>query len=285
MVRTPDVAGRVVLDVRKIVGSGEAAADRIVATDLAGNAVPLDAVAGSRVAVAARPEQWVIVRPASIAPQAMQKGVQWLPGICLAPGASPEAAKEVFSSYADFATVPVAWDTAIDAYRLEGAVGVARNGDLAQGGAIGRTATVKLQFNGVSDATPTEFAVEDAGLGGERSFSSVFRGTDVPKPMLVVRSTLGGEQPYVLEVQPRVELTPRRNPMLGLGLDEIVVTVECVEAHGALVALPGPSPVTLRSSSGREEGAERLALSAAEPRAEFRFRSTWLGPARVVATT
>ena len=169
VVRTPDVAGRVVLDVRKIVGSGEAAADRIVATDLAGNAVPLDAVAGSRVAVAARPDQWVIVRPASIAPQAMQKGVQWLPGICLAPGASPEAAKEVFSSYADFATVPVAWDTAIDAYRLEGAVGVARNGDLAQGGAIGRTATVKLQFNGVSDATPTEFAVEDAALPDHHS--------------------------------------------------------------------------------------------------------------------
>jgi hypothetical protein len=285
VVRALDPHGRVMLDARKIAGNSAAGAGGFVAADLAGNAVPIEAMAGSTVAVASRADQWVVVRPVTIPTQSMQRGVQWLPGVCIAPAATPGGAKDVLSSYADFATVPVAWDTAIDAYRVQGAVGVARNGDLAQGGSIGRDATIKVQFLGVSAAPPVEFVVQDLGIGGEHEFASVFRGTDVPKPTLVVRSNLGAEQPYLLDVRPRVELTPRRNPMLGLGLDEIEITVECVEAHGALVALGGTSPVTLRCSSGRDDGADRLAVSAAEPRAQFRFRSTWIGPARIIATT
>lgn len=285
VLRASEVRGRVVLDARKIAGTSPSAASGFVATDLAGNAVALETLAGSTVAVAPGADQWVVVRPLNVTAQSMQRGVQWLPGVCIAPATNAGEGKDVFSSYADFATVPVVWDTTVDAYRIQGAVGVARNGDLAQGGALGRVAKVKVQFVGVSSAGPVEIEVRDLGLGGEREFASVFHRTDTPKPTLLVRSNLGAEQPYVLDVRSRVELTPARNPMLGLGLEAIEIAVECVESHGALVALPGVSPITLRCSSGSAEDAERLAVSPSEPRASFRFRSTWLGPARIVAVT
>ncbi len=276
--------GQVLVDARKLTPVAAGVAPKLVATDLAGNAVPMQWVEGATFAIKPDPKQWIVVRPATVTTEAMKRGVQWLPGVCVPPAAAPGAAQDVLSSYADFATVPVVWDTAIDAYRVLGNIGVAQNGDLAKSGPIGRTATVKMSFVGVSSAAPEELSITEMGIDGEREFSATFARTDTASPVLLVRSNLGGEQPYALEVHPRVELTPRRNPILGLGLDEVGVVLECVQAHGAPVALSVPSAVTLACSSGRDEGADALAVSAATPQAQFRFRSTWLGPAKIVAT-
>lgn len=280
------VAGQVLLDARKfkLAPSTANLARALVATDLAGTPVPMNLVDGATFSLHPRPDQWVVVRPASVSTEPMKRGVQWLPGVCMPPATSSGTTPDVLASYADFGTVPVVWDTTVDAYRVVGNVGVARNGDLTSSGEIGRTATVKMTFVGVSAATPAELDISHLGFDGEQEFSSTFPRTDTVKPVLVVRSNLGAEQPYALDVQPRVELTPRRNPILGLGLDEIGVVVECVQAHGAPVVLGAASAVTVACASGREADADGLVVSTASPQAQFRFRSTWLGPARIVAT-
>lgn len=277
LVKAASAAGAVRLDARRI-GITRAA----IATDLSGASVPVQAD-GDTISVDPAPGQWVVVKPAEIPLENMRRGLQWLPGVCVVAPAGG-GAKTVFSTYADFPVVPVVWDTQADAYRFLGHIGIARDGDAQTGGPIGRNATVKMNFVGVSGVAPVEVEVSTLGIDGETKVECTFVRTDVPNPTLVVRSSLSAEQPYALDVQPRVELTPRRNPILGLGLEEIVVVAECVQAHGAPVALSAASPITVACSSGREDGVDGLRVSSAEPQAVFRFRSTWIGPARIVAT-
>lgn len=281
LVRAAPAGGAVQLDARKI-GLRTAPAATVIATDLSGVAVPVQS-AGDLISVRPAPGQWVVVKPTAVSTERMQRGLQWLPGACVvAPAGGGE--RTVFSTYADFPTVPVVWDTNVDAYRFLGNIGVARDGDTQAAGPIGRSAMVKMSFVGVSSVGLVELEVAGLGIDGEKTVERTFVRTDVPNPTLVVRSSLAAEQPYALDVQPRVELTPRRNPILGLGLDEIVVVAECVQAHGAPVALNAASPITVVCSSGREGGVDGLRVSAAEPQAVFRFRSAWIGPARIVAT-
>jgi hypothetical protein len=85
-------------------------------------------------------------------------------------------------------------------------------------------------------------------------------------------------------VLPRVDVQPRRSPILGLGLEETVVSLECVQPYGGLLQLDAPVPVEITSFGGREADADQLVLSSAAPNARFRFRSVGLGQAQIVAT-
>jgi hypothetical protein len=161
---------------------------------------------------------------------------------------------------------------------------VARNGDEQIGGPLGTTASVKISAVGISGVDPSELIIDQLGIGGEKQLRLTFATTDAPDPRLIVRSALAGEQPFALDVRPRVEITPRRTPLLGLGLGDTPVSVECVEAFGAALPLAAPAQIIIQCRGGRDSGAESLQVSDSARRAQFMFRSSWLGPAQIVAT-
>ncbi|MGH8020239.1 MAG: hypothetical protein ACREIA_18565 [Opitutaceae bacterium] len=271
------------LDPRKLSVAPLPAGARVIATDLAGREIPVHTTDG-RVSVDPKPGQWVVVKPADVVAVEMTKGVQWLPGVCVPPtdgGSATEA--NTLRSYAKFAIAPVVWDTALDAYRMVASIGVAKNGDPSATGGLGTHALVKLAFEGVP-VEPSEFRLDTAGFAGERTVEFTFPRTQIAAPRMIVRTNVAGEQPFVMNVRPRVEVTARKDPILGLGLEETSVIVECVQANGALLALAGDVPVVISCSGGQDSDANALRVSSQQAQKEFRIRSVGLGTIKVLAS-
>ncbi|BET69126.1 hypothetical protein ASA1KI_40440 [Opitutales bacterium ASA1] len=285
-VRTDGLSTRLQIDPARLGLAPVSPATRVLATDLAGMEIPSRRATDGTVSVDPTPGQWVVLKPSEAVPLQMKKGVQWLPGVVVPPRANDDGGRtvaEALGSYAEFAIVPIVWDVSIDAYRLVGRVGVARNGDRTLGGELGARAIVRLAFDGLA-AEPAEYTIEDAGAEGERPMEVVFTGTLKAQARLIVRSNLAADQPFLMDVRPRIDVKARNNPILGLGLEETIVVVQCVEAHGAALALPGDVPVEVETSGGRDQDASAMRVSQADPRREFRVRSVGFEPIKVAAT-
>ncbi len=271
------------LDPGKLTVAPLPANARVVATDLAGRNIPVRMTDG-RVSVDPEPGQWVVVKPEETVAVEMSEGLQWLPGVCIPPTDGGTAAEaNTLRSYAKFAIAPVVWDTAVDAYRMVASIGVAKNGDPSATGGLGTQALVKLAFEGVP-VDPTEFRLETAGFDGERTVEFTFPRTQIAAPRMIVRTNVAGEQPFVMDVRPRVEVTARKDPILGLGLEETTVVVECVQASGALLAVAGDVPVVISCSGGQDSDADALRVSSQRAQGEFRIRSVGLGAIKVFAS-
>ncbi len=282
-VKKAPAAGQLLIDASKIGAKGTAAV-RVVASDLAGRPVPVEAGSDGRWSLRQDNEKWIVVKPAESSPIRMTPGLQWLPGVCVPPTSNPgTAAGDTFSSYLEFGTVPVAWDTALDAYRIMGHVGVAKNSDERLAGDLGKAALVKFSFEGVRDPAAPDYTITRTGIDGEQPVDLKFAGTLTTAPALIVRCSLADTQKYTMDVQPRLALEAVSNPILGLGLEKTTVFVRAVRADQATLPLGGVVPVAIACAGGRSEGAASLAITAPEARPSFQVRSMGVGDLHIVA--
>lgn len=283
-IRESATSTRLRLDPSRLAVTPLPNAARVIATDLAGKEIPLQHSSDGMVSVDSKPGQWVVVKPVETTTAPMTGDLQWLPGVCIPPAdAGTSAEASTLRSYAKFGLVPVVWDTVKDAYRAVASIGVARNGDPTATGSLGAQAQVKLAFEGVS-AEPREFSIDTVGFGGERTVEFTFTRTLSKDPRMIVRTNVAGEQPFAMNVRPRIDVQVRKNPILGLGLEETTVVVECVQAHGALLELPDDTPVIIACSGGQDRNADALRVSSQRAQGEFRVRSVGLGEIKVVAS-
>jgi hypothetical protein len=280
------VKGRIVLDPSKISATTHDASATHVATDLEGNAVAVSKLPDGTIALDQPPDRGIIVKRQTAIPMAMRKGAQWLPSVYVAPTAQPGASvRDTLSTYITFSNAPIAWDTSNDMYRIRADVGIVKNNDSAIGGAIGTKALVKLSFHGVTlKDDPPELTIERLAVEGEQGFELGFTRTDASDPRLIVHSTLAADQAYLMDVEPRLDLTPDHNPVLGLGFEDTTVSVEIVQAHGAPLRLGERVVAEIQCEGVRKKSGDEIKLDDNAPRASFAVTSGLIGDAHIIAT-
>ena len=90
----------------------------------------------------------------------------------------------------------------------------------------------------------------------------------------------------MLEAQPRLELRPAGNVLLGFGLETVAVTVAQLRANGQPAATAIPANVDLQGrGAAHREGKGEMVIPAGASRTEFVIRSSGLGKVTLQTTT
>ncbi|EWG98187.1 TIGR04086 family membrane protein [Halomonas sp. BC04] len=181
--------------------------------------------------------------------------------------------------------IPAVWNPLSGAYHTELSFGLRPSEErLLAGFELEHPVEVRIRLRGltIQDTLPP-LRIDGPGLAHEQTLRLSFLPS-TPNPTLEVRSTISDVN-LELEVLPRLELRPASRRVLGLGLENVEVTLVRLAPHGMPLPTEQPTDVALTLDGGGrlETGAAHFAPGQATT--SFSLRSSGLAPITVSAFT